>query len=127
MKKLHQLCLPTLLAIGISVAAPARPVENQGQSGTAAAHAKPVEIEIRNGPVPIRVLAQSPADTAAELQVICLFQSDPSNTLHGSLTEIDERLKGLLGRLRTPALFRGELGETILIAPPRAVWLPRSC
>jgi len=83
------------------------------------AHAQPAVIDIPGAPIPIRILAQSPADTAAELQVICLFRSSPVNTLHGSLTEANEKLKGLLERLRTPDLFQGELGETLLITPPK--------
>jgi hypothetical protein len=71
-----------------------------------------------SAPIPIQVLEQGPAATTTELQIICLFQSSPSNTLHGSLIEIDEKLTGLLNRIRTPALFRGELGETLLISPP---------
>jgi hypothetical protein len=69
-------------------------------------------------PLPIQVLAQSPAETTTDLQVICLFRSSPENTLHGSLTEINEKMKGLLDRIRKPELFRGELGETLLIMPP---------
>src|ERR1700679_4322661 len=78
-----------------------------------AAHALP------NAPIPIQVLAQSPADTKTDLQVICLFRSSPLNTLHGSLVETNEKLKGLLDRIRKPDLFRGELGETLLLAPPK--------
>lgn len=66
---------------------------------------------------PIEVLVKGPADTETELQVFCLFQSDPANTLHGSLSEMNRNLHGLLDRLRTPSLFRGELGETLLITP----------
>jgi hypothetical protein len=66
---------------------------------------------------PVDVLVQSPADTQTDLQVICLFRSDPSNTLHGSLTEIDQKLGGLLTQVRTPSLFTGALGETLLITP----------
>jgi hypothetical protein len=40
------------------------------------------------------------------------------NTLHGSLLEANEKLHGLLERLRRPDLFRGELGETLLLGPP---------
>jgi hypothetical protein len=40
------------------------------------------------------------------------------NTLHASPTEKNEKLKGLLDRVRKPDLFRGELGETLLLAPP---------
>jgi hypothetical protein len=84
----------------------------------APSYAQPANVEISGGPVPIRVLAQSPAETATYLQVICLFRSSPVNTLHGSLTEANEKLKGLLDRVRKAELFRGELGETLLITPP---------
>jgi hypothetical protein len=69
--------------------------------------------------IPIRVLVQSPADTETDLQVICLFRSSPENTLHGALTETNEKLKGLLDRVRSPDLFRGELGETLLLTPQK--------
>jgi hypothetical protein len=88
------------------------------QSTGAAKAGKPTEIRIANAPIPIRILVQSPAETDTELQIICLFRSEPSNTLHGSLVETNEKLKGLLDRIRTPALFRGELGETMLVDPP---------
>ena len=83
-----------------------------------AAQAKPAEFQVSNAPIPTRVLVQSPAETDAELQIICLFESAPENTLHGSLVEINEKLKGLLDKIRKPELFRGELGETILLVPP---------
>ena len=80
--------------------------------------AKPVEIQITGAPIPMRVLVQSPAETHAELQIICLFESAPENTLHGSLVETNEKLKGLLDQVRNPSMFRGELGETLLLVPP---------
>jgi hypothetical protein len=79
----------------------------------------PAAIEVANAPIPMRVLVQSPAETVTDLQVICLLRSSPENALHGSLTEINEKLKGLLARIRTPDQFRGELGETLVIATPR--------
>jgi Cytosol aminopeptidase family, N-terminal domain len=82
-----------------------------------ALHAQAV-IDVANAPFPIQILVQSPAETVTDLQVICLFRSSPVNLLHGSLTEMNEKLKGLLDRVRRPDLFRGELGETLLIAPP---------
>jgi hypothetical protein len=91
---------------------------NLANVDAAGAQTRPAEFPIANAPLPVRVLIQSPADTETELQIICLFESVPSNVLHGSLAEIDEKLKGLLVALRKPDLFRGELGETILIAPP---------
>ena len=69
--------------------------------------------------VQIDILAQSPADTHTDLQVICLFRSVPENALRGSLVETNEKLAGLLEQVRKPESFRGELGETMLIAPPK--------
>jgi hypothetical protein len=83
------------------------------------AQTKPATIDIANGAVPIRVLVQSPVDTDTDLQVICLFRSSPENKLAGSLAEANEKLKGLLDRVRSPRLFRGELGETLLLVPPK--------
>jgi Cytosol aminopeptidase family, N-terminal domain len=77
----------------------------------------PTQLEVPNAPIPTYVLVQSPADTQTALQVICLFQSDPANTLHGSLLEINEKLAGLLDQIRKPTSFAGSLGETLLIAP----------
>jgi hypothetical protein len=84
------------------------------------AQTKPAELRVANSPFPVRVLIQSPAESETELQIICLFESVPANTLHGSLLELDEKLKGLLVAVRKPDLFRGELGETILITRPGA-------
>lgn len=79
---------------------------------------KGTELKIAYAPLPMRVLVESPAETETALQIICLFRSDPENTLHGSLIETNEKLKGLLDRIRKPSLFRGELGETMLLRPP---------
>ncbi len=67
--------------------------------------------------LPVAVLAQSPAETKTDLQIICLFRSSPDNTLHGSLTETNEKLHGLLDQIRKSSVFGGELGETILLTP----------
>jgi Cytosol aminopeptidase family, N-terminal domain len=90
----------------------------QAQTAGAAPQSKPAEIQIPGAPIPTRVLVQGPADTDTELQIICLFASAPENTFHGSLVEMNEKLKGLLDQVRKPGLFHGELGETILIVPP---------
>ncbi len=79
---------------------------------------KPTALRVANSPIPMFVLVQSPAETRTELQIICLFRSEPSNPLHGSLLEMNEKLKGLLDQIRTSSLFRGDLGETLLIGPP---------
>ena len=81
------------------------------------AQSQPTRLEVPGAPIPTYVLVQSPADTRTALQVVCLFQSDPVNTLHGSLAEINERLGGLLDQIRKPTSFAGNLGETLLIAP----------
>jgi hypothetical protein len=112
---------PALRLVALLVAmafVPGLTQKSLAQTGRPAAQAKTAEIRISSAPMPIRILVQSPADSDTELQIICLFRSDPSNTLHGSLIETNEKLKGLLDQIRKPALFRGELGETILIIPP---------
>jgi Cytosol aminopeptidase family, N-terminal domain len=87
------------------------------QSIRAAAMPENVSLQARTAAFPVQVLVQSPADTTTELQIICLFESAPENALHGSLVEINQKLQGLLEQIRTPALFRGDLGETLLITP----------
>jgi len=91
---------------------------SQGQWTRPAGPAGSVDMSAGNSKISLRVLVESPAETNTELQIICLFRSDPSNTLHGSLAEIDQKMKGLLDRIRQPNLFAGELGETLLILPP---------
>jgi hypothetical protein len=87
------------------------------QTTAAPAQSTPMEIPIHGAPIPTRVLVQSPAETVTELQIVCLFASEKQNALRGSLAEINEKLHGLLDQIRQPTLFRGELGETLLIEP----------
>src|SRR5277367_462555 len=74
-------------------------------------------LSVPNDSIPVSVLAESPALTKTDLQAICLFQSDPDNTLNGSLREIDEHLGGLLSQIRKSNMFTGTLGQTLLIVP----------
>ena len=74
-------------------------------------------LSVPNNSIPVSVLVQSPALTKTDMQAICLFRSDPANTLNGSLREIDEHLGGLLSKIRKSNLFTGTLGETLLIVP----------
>jgi len=74
-------------------------------------------LTVSNTSFPVNVLVESPAVTKTDLQAICLFRSDPSNTLRGSLMEIDQKLGGLLSQIRKESLFTGALGETLLIVP----------
>jgi hypothetical protein len=90
-----------------------------GTGSNGGAQTPPAAIDIASAPIPIQILVQSPAETQTDLQVICLFQSSPGKTLHGSLAEMNEKLKGLFDRVRKPELFRGEPGETLLITPPK--------
>jgi hypothetical protein len=93
-------------------------LERGQTSKQTAAQAKRAELRVSNAPIPTRVLVQSPTETDTDLQIICLFQSAPQNTLHGSLAEANEKLKGLIEKIRKPDMFAGELGETILLVPP---------
>lgn len=74
-------------------------------------------LTVSNASFPVDVLVESPAVTKTDLQAICLFQSDPSHTFRGSLTEIDQKLGGLLSQIHKANLFSGALGETLVIAP----------
>jgi cytosol aminopeptidase family protein len=112
MKSSRRYSLALLVAISIPCL-----IQNT-QAQTPATPSKPTEIQIPNAPIPTRILVQSPAETDTDLQIICLFQSAPQNTFHGSLLETNEKLKGLLDKIRSAILFRGDLGETLLITPP---------
>ena len=107
------LVLFVLISISTS---PCGPVARAQTTG-AANLSKVATLQGRSSSITTQVLLQSPAGTDTELQIICLFESTPENTLHGSLAEVNEKLQGLLDQIRNPALFRGELGETLLIAP----------
>jgi hypothetical protein len=113
---IYRLLAPVLITLSVGGVIQNNPA--RAQTATATAQSKPTEIQIPNAPIAIRVLEQSPAETDTELQIICLFESVPENVFHGSLVETNEKLKGLLDKLRQPTLFRGELGETVLIVPP---------
>jgi len=106
--------LVLLVLISISTS-PCGPVARAQTTG-AANLSKVAMLQGRSSSITTQVLLQSPAGTDTELQIICLFESTPENTLHGSLAEVNEKLQGLLDQIRNPALFRGELGETLLIA-----------
>lgn len=89
-------------------------------SSIAIAQTPPTQLDVPNAPITTRVLVQSPAETKTDLQVICLFQSDPANTLHGSLLELNEKLGGLLDQIRKPTGFAGLFGETLLLTPTKS-------
>jgi hypothetical protein len=78
-------------------------------------------LSIPNAKLPVDVLVQGPTEAPGDLQVICLFASVPDNKLLASLATMDQQLGGLLATVRTPALFRGDLGETMLLTPKPGV------
>jgi hypothetical protein len=107
------LVLLVLISISTSLCGPVARAQTTG----AANLSKVAMLQGRSSSITTQVLLQSPAGTDTELQIICLFESTPENTLHGSLAEVNRKLQGFLDQIRNPALFRGELGETLLIAP----------
>jgi hypothetical protein len=107
------LVLLVLISISTSLCGPVA----RAQTTDAANLSKVAMFQGRSSSITTQVLLQSLAGTDTELPIICLFESTPENTLHGSLAEVNERLQGVLDQIRNPALFRGELGETLLIAP----------
>ncbi|QMV19501.1 hypothetical protein GOB94_13000 [Granulicella sp. 5B5] len=74
-------------------------------------------LSVPSNTLPVDVLVESPAFAHGDLQVICLFQSKPENQLLASLDVMNQHLGGLLATMRTTQLFRGDLGETLLIQP----------
>jgi hypothetical protein len=119
MKNSSFLRFPLLLAM-LSIPQLLSCPTGQCQAVRAAGLSNFAAFQARSPSIPVQVLVQSPADTNTELQIICLFQSAPENALHGSLVEINQKLEGLLEQVRSPALFRGDLGETLLITPSTA-------
>ena len=101
--------LVPLVMISVSTS-PCGPVARARTTG-AANLSKVAMLEGRRSSITTQVLLRSPAVSDTELQVICLFESAPEKTLHGSLREVNGKLQGLLDQIRNPALFRGQLGE----------------
>jgi len=57
---------------------------------------------------------------AADLQIICLFRHKNSgDTYQGAAKDTDAHLGGVLSALRDRGEFVGELGETVLLTPPK--------
>src|SRR6266478_1813415 len=57
---------------------------------------------------------------AADLQIICLFRHKNSgDTYQGAAKDTDAHLGGVLSALQDRGEFVGELGETVLLTPPK--------
>lgn len=67
--------------------------------------------------IPVNVFVEAPAAAPGDLQIVCLFASTPENKLEASLALLDTKLSGALTTVRSSNLFRGDLGETLLITP----------
>ena len=78
-------------------------------------------LPIPNSILPADVLVQGPSEAPGDLQIICLFESDPDNKMLASLASMDQQLGGVLTQVRTHGLFRGDLGETMLLTPKPGV------
>jgi hypothetical protein len=125
MKRLIVLRRVSLLAVFLWMPVLTRQEAPQAQTIRTDPQTKPSELQISGAPLALRVLVQSPAESDTDLQIICLFASAAENPLHGALVELDEKTRGLLVRLRNPSLFRGELGESLLLLPPAGTLLAR--
>jgi hypothetical protein len=70
--------------------------------------------------VQVSIKMVGPYMQAADLQIICLFKhKDSGDVYEGAAAETDKHLSGLLSALRNRGEFVGELGETLLFAPPK--------
>lgn len=84
---------------------------------TLAQTAEGTRLPVAGAEIPVDVLVEAPSVAQGDLQIICLFASTPSNKLMASLATLDGQLDGALSEVRTPSLFRGTLGETMLLTP----------
>ncbi len=68
----------------------------------------------------VTVKMVGPYAAEADLQVICVFKhKSEGDTYQDSMQVLDDKLGGILSRLRNSGDFIGELGETLLFSPPR--------
>jgi hypothetical protein len=91
-------------------------------AGPADSTAGPKESVFETKPRGIRLSIKmvGPYAQAADLQIICLFKHrSTGDTYEGAARETDKHLGGILSAVRNRGEFVGELGETILITPPK--------
>lgn len=69
----------------------------------------------------VSVKTIAPYAQVADLQIVCVFKHKASgDTYIEAMKDLDDKLGGLLSSLRNRGEFIGELGETILIDPPKS-------
>src|SRR3954471_20530535 len=73
------------------------------------------------------VRMQGPYDADVALQVVCYFKrtAESDRKMAGAQVELDKRLGGLLGSLRTRGEFAGDDLETLLIDAPDGTIKPK--
>lgn len=73
------------------------------------------------------VRLQGPYDAEVPLQVVCYSRRTPDSDagMSGAPVELDERLGGLIGSLRTRGAFAGEEFETLLVDVPKGTIRPK--
>jgi hypothetical protein len=75
----------------------------------------------------LHVRMQGPYDADVPLQVVCYFKLTPdlAKRMAGAPVELDKRLGGVIGSLRTRGEFAGDDFETILIDAPMGTIKPK--
>src|SRR5712672_2819914 len=74
----------------------------------AAPHAQTISVEMIG-----------PVTQTADLQIICVLKHDPAGDKYiEAMDDLNQKLHRILSNLRERGEFAGELGETLLIAPP---------
>src|SRR3954452_2443017 len=67
-----------------------------------------------------------PVTQTTDLQIICVLKHDPSGDKYiEAMDDLNKKLNGLLAGLRERGAFAGDLGETLLFAPPPNSITPR--
>src|ERR1700726_1804048 len=71
--------------------------------------------------VKIKVRMEGPYTANVPLQIVCYFKYTPAGAkrMSGAPVELDKRLGGVIGSLRTRGEFGGDHLETLLITPPK--------
>ena len=68
--------------------------------------------------VKLQVLAVSPANSSTPLQIVCFFEWIRNAVMTGGSGELNDRLDGVIRKIREEHGFRGEAFESLLIVPP---------
>jgi hypothetical protein len=80
----------------------------------------PVESAL-DGPDGVRVSVKmiGPVTQTTDLQIVCVLKHNPSGDQYiEAMKDFNEKLRGLIFNLRSDGEFTGDVGETLLFAPP---------